>query len=186
MKNFALVGAAGFVAPRHLKAIQDTGNRLVAAADPHDAAGVLDRYFPDCRFFTEIERFDRFLEKRRRESPENRIHYVAICSPNYLHDAHVRMALRAQAHAVCEKPLVVNPWNLDALETIEAETGCRVYTILQLRLHPSLIMLREELERHLDSPRKQQIGNNAGLRIYFQVNGLFCSLQRIQDAGPSL
>lgn len=145
MKNFAIVGAAGFVAPRHLKAIHDTKNRLLAAADPHDAVGVLDRYFPEARFFTEIERFDRFLEKRRRGPEEDRIDYVSICSPNYLHDAHIRMALRAGAHAVCEKPLVINPWNLDALESIERETGRRAGTVLQLRMHPSLVALREEL-----------------------------------------
>lgn len=148
MPSFALIGAAGFVAPRHLKAIHDIGSTLVAATDPHDAAGVLDRFFPDARFFTEIERFDRFLEKRRRDASESRIEYVSICSPNYLHDAHVRMALRAHAHAICEKPLVINPWNLDALETIEAETGQRVYTVLQLRLHPSLIQLKRELDSH--------------------------------------
>jgi UDP-N-acetyl-2-amino-2-deoxyglucuronate dehydrogenase len=145
VKNFALIGAAGFVAPRHLKAIHDTGNRLVAACDPHDAAGVLDRFFPETRFFTEIERFDRFLEKRRRGPQADRIGYVSICSPNYLHDAHIRMALRALADAVCEKPLVINPWNLDALEGIERETGRRANTILQLRMHPSLIALKEEL-----------------------------------------
>lgn len=145
MKNFAITGVAGFVAPRHLQAIHDTGNRLVAAADPHDAAGILDRFFPDTRFFTEIERFDRFLEKRRRGPEPDRVHYVSICSPNYLHDAHIRMALRAGAHAICEKPLVINPWNLDALEAIEAETGRRAYTVLQLRMHPALAALRERL-----------------------------------------
>jgi len=145
--NFALIGAAGFVTPRHLKAIHDTGNHLVAAADPHDAAGILDRYFPDARFFTEIERFDRFLEKRRRASADERVQYVSVCSPNFLHDAHVRMALRVGAHAICEKPLVINPWNLDQLEALEEETGRRVYTVLQLRLHPSLIALKEELSR---------------------------------------
>jgi len=147
LKNFALIGVAGFVAPRHLKAIHDTGHRLAAAVDPHDAAGILDRFFPEARFFTEIERFDRFLEKRRRGPAEDRIDYVGICSPNYLHDAHVRMALRAHSHAICEKPLVINPWNLDALEVIEAETGCRVHTVLQLRLLPSLIELREKILR---------------------------------------
>lgn len=146
MQPFALIGVAGFVAPRHLKAIHDTGNGLAAAVDPHDAAGVLDRYFPDARFFTEIERFDRFLDKRRRGPEEDRIGWVGICSPNYLHDAHIRLALRAGAHALCEKPMVINPWNLDALETIERETGRHVYTVLQLRLHPSLIALKQELE----------------------------------------
>jgi UDP-N-acetyl-2-amino-2-deoxyglucuronate dehydrogenase len=143
--NFALIGAAGFVAPRHLKAIYDTGHRLVAAVDPHDAAGILDRFFPETRFFTEIERFDRFLEKRRRGPEAEQIQFVGICSPNYLHDAHIRLALRAHAHAICEKPLVVNPWNLEALQVLEQETGCRVHTVFQLRLHPALIALREEL-----------------------------------------
>lgn len=146
MPNFALIGAAGFVAPRHMKAIRDVNGRLVAAVDPNDSVGVLDGYFLGSRFFTEIERFDRHLEKLRRQSDEGRVHYVSICSPNYLHDAHVRLALRVQAHAVCEKPLVINPWNLDALSEIEAESGCRVYTVLQLRLHPSLMSLKMELE----------------------------------------
>ena len=145
MKNFALTGAAGYVAPRHLQAIKDTGNRLVAAADPHDAVGILDRYSFDVRFFTEIERFDRHLEKLRRGPEADRVHFVSICSPNYLHDAHIRLALRVGAHAICEKPLVINPWNLDALQDIERETGGRVYTVLQLRLHPQLMALREQL-----------------------------------------
>jgi UDP-N-acetyl-2-amino-2-deoxyglucuronate dehydrogenase len=144
-RNFALTGAAGYVAPRHLKAIRDTGNQLVAAVDPHDAVGVLDRYSLDVRFFTEIERFDRHLEKLRRGPESERVHYVSICSPNYLHDAHIRLALRAGADVICEKPLVINPWNLDALESIERETGRRVNTVLQLRLHPELIALRERL-----------------------------------------
>lgn len=141
-----MTGAAGFVAPRHLKAIKDTGNRLVAAIDPHDAAGVLDRYWFDTRFFTEIERFDRHLEKLRRGPDENRVHYVSICSPNYLHDAHIRLALRVGAHAICEKPLVINPWNLDALQELESETRRRVNTVLQLRLHPKLIALKQQLD----------------------------------------
>lgn len=146
MKNFAVIGVGGFVAPRHLAAIRDTGNRLLAATDPSDSVGILDRYSFDVRFFREIERFDRFLDKSRRGSEENRIHYLSICSPNYLHDAHVRMALRAGADAICEKPLVINPWNLDALEELERETGRRVYTILQLRVHPALVALKESLE----------------------------------------
>jgi len=145
--NFALTGAAGFVAPRHLKAIKDTGNRLVAAVDPHDAVGVLDRYSFDVRFFTEIERFDRHLEKLRRGPEAGRVQYVSICSPNYLHDAHIRLALRVGAHAICEKPLVINPWNLDALQELERETGGRVHTVLQLRLHPDLIALRARLQK---------------------------------------
>ncbi|MEO8678939.1 MAG: Gfo/Idh/MocA family oxidoreductase [Vicinamibacterales bacterium] len=154
-KNFAMTGAAGFVAPRHLKAIKETGNRLVAAADPHDAVGVLDRYWFNVRFFTEIERFDRHLEKLHRSNDPDRVDYVSICSPNYLHDAHIRMALRAGADAICEKPLVINPWNLDALQDIERETGKRVYTVLQLRLHPDLIALRERLRAEKGTARHQ-------------------------------
>lgn len=143
--NFALIGVAGFVAPRHLDAIRDTGNCLLAAVDPSDSVGVLDRYSFDVKFFREIERFDRFLEKARRGPDSGRVHYVTICSPNYLHDAHVRLALRVGAHAICEKPLVINPWNLDALEDLERESGRRVFTVLQLRHHPSLLRLRDEL-----------------------------------------
>ncbi|HEX2062704.1 MAG TPA: Gfo/Idh/MocA family oxidoreductase [Thermoanaerobaculia bacterium] len=146
MKNFAIIGVGGFVAPRHLTAIKDTGNRLVAATDPNDSVGILDRYSYDVRFFREIERFDRFLERSRRGPEEGRVHYVSVCSPNYLHDAHVRLALRVGADAICEKPLVINPWNLDALEEIEHETGRRVFTILQLRVHPALVALRQRLE----------------------------------------
>lgn len=148
MSNFAITGVAGFVAPRHLKAIHTLGHRLVAAVDPHDAVGILDRYSFEVRFFTEIERFDRHLEKLRRGSEEGRVHYLSICSPNYLHDAHIRLALRAGADAICEKPIVINPWNLDALEDLERETGKRVFTVLQLRLHPQLIALRESLQEH--------------------------------------
>jgi UDP-N-acetyl-2-amino-2-deoxyglucuronate dehydrogenase len=143
--NFALIGAAGFVAPRHMKAIRDTGHTLVAAADPHDAVGVLDRYFFDVRFFPEIERFDRHLDKLRRGPQENRVHYVSVCSPNFLHDAHIRLALRNEAHVVCEKPLVINPWNLDALARIEEESGRRIWTVLQLRLHPALLALKDKI-----------------------------------------
>src|SRR5437867_3615050 len=131
MKNFALIGAAGYIAPRHLEAIRATGNRLSAAVDPHDAAGILDRYGFDVRFFTEFERFDRHLEKLRRGPDADRVHYVSICSPNYLHDAHIRLALRIGAHAICEKPLVINPSNLDALQELEQDTGGRGHTILQ-------------------------------------------------------
>ncbi|HLL25227.1 MAG TPA: Gfo/Idh/MocA family oxidoreductase [Kofleriaceae bacterium] len=144
--NFALVGAAGFVAPRHLKAIADTGNVLVAACDPHDSVGIIDQYFPEAAFFTEVERFDRFLEKRRRTSEAERVHYLSICSPNYLHDAHVRLALRVGAHAICEKPLVISPWNLDQLAALEHEYGRRIYTVLQLRLLPQLRELKQQLE----------------------------------------
>src|SRR3954469_6323305 len=144
-KNFAVTGVAGYIAPRHLKAIVETGNRVVAAVDPHDAVGILDRYSFDVRFFIEFERFDRHLDKLRRGASSDRVDYVSVCSPNYLHDAHIRLALRVGADAICEKPLVINPWNLDALLDLERETGHRVYTVLQLRLHPSLIALKERL-----------------------------------------
>ena len=146
-KNFAMTGVAGFVAARHLKAIHDTGNRLVAAVDPHDAVGILDRYAFDTRFFTEFERFDRHLEKLKRGPEPDRVHYLSVCSPNYLHDSHMRVALRVGADALCEKPLVINPWNLDGLQELERETGRRIYTVLQLRLHPALAAFRDELRK---------------------------------------
>jgi UDP-N-acetyl-2-amino-2-deoxyglucuronate dehydrogenase len=145
MKNFAMTGVGGYIAPRHLQAIRDTGNRLVAALDPHDAVGILDRYFDDVAYFREFERFDRHVEKLRRRGDDERIHYVSICTPNYLHDAHMRFALRVGADAICEKPLVLNPWNLDALQELEAETGRRVFNILQLRLHPTIVALKERI-----------------------------------------
>lgn len=145
MLNFAIIGVGGYIASRHLKAIKDTGNNLIAALDPKDSVGILDSYFPDTRFFTEFERFDRYLEKRR-IAGEQKIDYVSICSPNYLHDAHIRFSLRIGANAICEKPIVLNSWNLDALEQLEKETGKRVYTILQLRLHPEIKKLKERIE----------------------------------------
>lgn len=145
MKNFAMTGVAGYIAPRHLRAIRETDNRLVAAADPHDAVGVLDQFGFDVRFFTEFERFDRHLEKLRRGPDDQKVDYVSICSPNHLHDAHIRLALRVGADAICEKPLVINPWNLDALQDIERETGRSVRTVLQLRVHPQLVALRQRL-----------------------------------------
>jgi UDP-N-acetyl-2-amino-2-deoxyglucuronate dehydrogenase len=150
IKNFAVTGVAGYIAPRHLKAIVETGNRVVAAVDPHDAVGILDRYSFDVRFFTEFERFDRHLEKLRRGPSADRVDFLSVCSPNYLHDAHIRLALRVGADAICEKPLVINPWNLDALEELEHETGRRVCSVLQLRLHPSLVALKEKLEQTRD------------------------------------
>ncbi len=144
-KNFAITGVGGYIAPRHLKAIKDTGNRLVAAVDPNDSVGILDRYFTDVKFFTEFERFDRHIDKLRRLDSGQEVHYLSICSPNYLHDAHCRFALRIGADAICEKPLVLNPWNIDALLELEQESGRRVWTILQLRVHPALIALREKL-----------------------------------------
>lgn len=141
--SFALIGVGGFVAPRHLRAIRETGGDLKAALDPADSVGVLDSYFPDARFFVEFERFDRHIDKLRRSGQQ--IDYISICSPNYLHDAHIRFSLRAGADAICEKPLVLNPWNLDALAEMETSTGRRVNTILQLRLHPAIIALRESI-----------------------------------------
>ena len=145
MKNFALLGVAGFVAPRHLKAIKDTGNCLLAALDKNDSVGVIDSHFPEASFFVEFERFDRHIEKLKREH-SIKLDYVSICTPNYLHDAHIRMALRSGADAICEKPLVLNPWNIDALKSIEEETGNRIYTILQLRHHPAILSLKKEVE----------------------------------------
>lgn len=144
MKKFALIGAAGFVASRHLRAIKETGNDLVAVLDKFDQVGILDSYFPKADFFTEFERFDRHLDKLRRKG--TKVDYVSICTPNYLHDSHIRFALRHGADAICEKPLVLNPWNVDALAEIEKETGRKVNTILQLRLHKSIIALKEKVD----------------------------------------
>lgn len=156
MKNFALIGVAGYIAPRHLKAIQETGNRLVAAVDPNDAVGILDRYSYEIRYFREIERFDRHVDKLRRGSEADRIDWISICSPNYLHDSHIRLALRNGANALCEKPIVINPWNLDALQQLEIETGRRVFTVLQLRVHPQLVALREQIQART-APRRVQV-----------------------------
>ena len=145
MKNFALVGAAGFVAPRHMRAIQATGNRLVAAMDPADSVGVLDSYFPESAYFSEFERFDRHIDKLQRTGDGQRVDYVSICSPNYLHDSHIRFALRSNADAICEKPLVLNPWNIDGLAEVEQRSGRRINTILQLRTHPQILALRERI-----------------------------------------
>ena len=145
MSNFALIGAAGYIAPKHMNAIHETGNNLLAAVDPHDCVGRIDSYFPEARFFTEVERFDRYLEKCRRSDESNSVEYVSICTPNYLHDAHIRLALRVRAHAICEKPLVLSPWNLDAIAELEEEYGGHVYNVLQLRLIEKLQGLRREL-----------------------------------------
>ena len=157
MPNFAVVGVAGFVAPRHLRAINDTGNRLVAATDPNDSVGILDQYSFDVRYFREIERFDRHLDKLRRGPESGRVHWVSVCSPNYLHDAHVRLALRNGADVICEKPLVINPWNLDALEEVEAETGRRIATVLQLRVHPALVALKAKLDAEPGGHRREVV-----------------------------
>ncbi len=150
MRNFAITGVAGYIAPRHLQAIKDTGNHLLAAVDPHDSVGILDRYFPSAAFFTEIERFDRHLEKLRRQRRPRQLHYLSICSPNHLHDAHIRLALRLGANALCEKPLVLKPGNLDYLQDLEEEHPGAVYTVLQLRMHPDILSLRARLQEDPD------------------------------------
>ncbi|HCC70451.1 MAG TPA: oxidoreductase [Bacteroidales bacterium] len=144
-KNFGLIGVAGYIAVRHLAAIKQTGNNLLASLDPFDSVGIIDSYFPECDFFVEFERFDRHFEKLKRSGIK--IDYVSICSPNFLHDAHIRFALRNRADAICEKPIVLNPWNIDALKEIEHETGQKVYTVLQLRLHPSIMALKERITK---------------------------------------
>jgi len=144
MKRFVLIGAAGYIAPRHMRAIKDTGNTLVAALDPNDSVGIIDSYFPESAFFTEFERFDRYVSKLKRNGIP--VDYVSICSPNYLHDAHIRFGLRNGADVICEKPLVLNPWNVEGLQEIEKDTGRKVYTILQLRLHPALLELKRQVD----------------------------------------
>ncbi len=148
MKNFALIGAAGYIAPRHMQAIKATANDLVAAYDPNDSVGIIDSHFPNADFFTEYERFDRHVDKRRRAGNGRKVDFVSICSPNYLHDSHVRFALRSQADAICEKPLVLNPWNIDGLQEVERDSGRKVHTILQLRVHPAIVSLREKVQSH--------------------------------------
>lgn len=144
MKKFALIGAAGYIAPRHMKAIKETNNNLVAALDRFDSVGIMDSHFPEADFFTEPERFDRHLSKLRVKGEG--VDYVSVCSPNYLHDAHLRLGLRNGADAICEKPIVLNPWNIDALEEVEKETGRKINNILQLRLHPSIVALKKKVE----------------------------------------
>ncbi len=151
-----MTGLAGYIAPRHLNAIKDTGNQLIAAVDPHDSVGIIDSYFPDASFFTEVERFDRHLEKLRRESGGG-IDYLTICSPNNLHDAHIRLAMRVEADAICEKPLVLNPWNLDILQELEEEYRQRVWTILQLRVHPSLVELKHKIDSEKDNAKRHKV-----------------------------
>lgn len=161
-RNFALIGAAGYIAPRHMQAIRDTGNRLLMATDRSDSVGILDRYFDDVDFFTEFERFDRHAEKLRRKGHGRELHYVSICSPNYLHDAHIRFGLRVDADVICEKPLVLNPWNIEGLAELEQETGKKIYNILQLRVHPSIINLKKSIDldvgaQNFAPPQKPQI-----------------------------
>ncbi|PKP18303.1 MAG: oxidoreductase [Bacteroidetes bacterium HGW-Bacteroidetes-21] len=145
MKKFALIGAAGYIAPRHVKAIKDTGNTLTAFLDPFDSVGFIDSYFPQADYFREFERFDRHVDKLRHSG--NKLDYISICSPNYFHDSHIRFALRNDCTAICEKPIVLNPWNIDALVQQEKESGQKVYNILQLRHHPVIIGLKEEVEK---------------------------------------
>lgn len=153
-KRFALIGASGYIAPRHMQAITETGNELVAALDPYDGIGIMDSHFPQASFFTEFERFDRFIDKYHREN-EKKIDYIGITTPNYLHDAHIRFALKSGCDAICEKPLVLNPHNIDQLKIIEDETGKKVNNILQLRLHPSIIALKEKVQKELEqNPNK--------------------------------
>ena len=144
MKNFILIGAGGYIAPRHMKAIKDTGNNMLAAIDKHDSVGILDSYFPEADFFIEFERFDRHIDKLRRQGLT--LDFVSVCSPNYLHDSHIRFGLKNGADVICEKPIVLNPWNIDALMELEKETGKNIYTILQLRLHPAIIALKEKID----------------------------------------
>ena len=146
--NFGLIGASGYIAPRHMRAIKDTGNELIAALDPYDGIGIMDSYFPQAYFFTEYERFDRFVDKWRRNG-NKKIEYIAITTPNYLHDSHIRFALRSGANAICEKPLVLNPHNIDKLKIIEEESGKKVFNILQLRLHESIVALKNKISKEL-------------------------------------
>ena len=145
MKSFGLIGASGYIAPRHMKAMKENGCNLVAAIDPFDSVGIIDSYFPESSFFTEIERFDRYIDKHRRT--DSKIDYISICSPNYLHDSHIRLALRSDCNAICEKPLVIKPKNLKYLKALEEETGKRVYGILQLRHHPTILQVKDEYKK---------------------------------------
>ena len=153
MKNFALIGVSGYIAPRHMLAIKDTGNDLIAALDPNDSVGVIDSYFPEASFFTEFERFDRHIDKIKRKGTD--INYISICTPNYLHDSQIRFALRSGSDAICEKPLVLNPWNIDGLKEIEEDTGRKIYTILQLRLHPSIMELRKKVKKEKSNTKHE-------------------------------
>lgn len=151
MKNFGIIGVGGYIAPRHLKAIKETGNNLIVALDKNDSVGIMDSYFPQCSFYTEYERFDRFVEKIKHT--KDKLDYVSVCTPNYLHDSHIRFGLRAGADVICEKPLVLNPWNIEALQKMEEQTGKKVYNILQLRLHPAII----EWKNMIDNGPKDKV-----------------------------
>ena len=202
MKNFALIGVAGYVAPRHMNAIKKTGNRLVAAMDPSDSVGIIDSYFPDSDFFTEYERFDRHIDKLRRMNHDRSVDCISICSPNYLHDSHTRFALRSGADVICEKPLVLNPWNIDGIAKIEKDTGRKVNSILQLRLHPAILKLKERVANDSnktkfevdltyitargnwylyswkgDQKKSGGIATNIGVHFYDMLNFVFGDLQ---------
>jgi UDP-N-acetyl-2-amino-2-deoxyglucuronate dehydrogenase len=204
MTSYALIGVAGYIAPRHMQAIHETGGSLLAALDPNDSVGIIDRYFPQAQFFTEFERFDRHIDKLNRRK-SGAVDYVSICSPNYLHDSHMRFALRSGADAICEKPLVLNPWNIDGLIEMEAATGRRVHTILQLRVHPAIIALREKIRAmpkdrkcevdlsyvtsrgqwYLqswkgDSEKSGGIATNIGVHFFDMLHFLFGALQRVE------
>lgn len=166
--RYALIGAAGYVAPRHMKAIKETGGDLKAACDPNDSVGILDSYFPSARFFVEFERFDRHIDKLRRRG--DRVDFISICSPNYLHDAHVRFALRSDADAICEKPLVLNPWNIDGLAEIEAQSDRSIFTILQLRLHPAIIALKEKIDAQPDLVHEVDLTYIASRGGWYQIS----------------
>ncbi len=156
MKNFGLIGAAGYIAPRHMQAIKDTDNQLVAALDPSDSMGVIDSFFPEADFFTEFERFDRHVDKLGRANDSHKLDFLSICSPNYLHDSHMRFGLRSGCDVICEKPAVLNPWNLDGIEEIERDSGHKVSTILQLRVHPSIVALREKMQ-HAEPGKRHDV-----------------------------
>ncbi len=143
MKNFALIGI-GYIAEKHLRAIKETGNDLLAALDPHDSVGILDEYFPNCEYFSDHARFERHIAKAQFQNTSNKIDFFSICSPNYLHDSHIRLALNSGANVICEKPLVINPWNLDLLEKLEETSKLSIFTVLQLRLHPEILKLKKE------------------------------------------
>lgn len=156
MKNFAITGVAGYIAPRHLQAIKDTGNNLIAALDINDSVGILDRYFPEASFFVEFERFQRHIDKLRRSKSPEKVDFISICTPNFLHDSHIRLAFTVDADAICEKPLILNPWNLDALEELEEITHKRVYNVLQLRVHPTLVELKKKIDKLIiENPDKR-------------------------------
>ncbi|MDA7546270.1 Gfo/Idh/MocA family oxidoreductase [Alphaproteobacteria bacterium] len=152
-QKFALIGVGGYIAPRHLSSIKETGNELKASFDMNDSVGILDKYFPEASFFTEFERFDRHIYKLFNNGPKEKINYFSICSPNYLHDSHIRFALRSEANVICEKPLVLNPWNIDGIIDLEKQTGCKVNTILQLRLHPAIRKLKDEIKKDFTSKK---------------------------------